>query len=83
MLVFFDKILRAASGVPTVVSRITVVANFLVLILVDDFSLCAEWVSNGLLGLDFSLDLLDELLEDAADGGAGLDTGACHNQDQH
>ena len=62
---------------------VVVMANLFVLVLVDDFSLGAQWVSNGLLRLDFSLDLLDELLEEAADGGAGLDTGACHNQDQH
>ena len=62
---------------------VVVMANLFVLVPKDDFSLGAERVSNGLLPLDFSLDLLHNLSEEAADGGAGLDTGACHNQDQH
>ena len=72
--------LRAASAVATVESRIAVFnANLLVLVLVDEFSLGAGWVSDGLPRLD----LLDKLPEEAADGGARLDTGACHHQDQH
>ena len=83
----FDVNLRAASAVATVVSIIAVIAVIisLVLVFVDDFSLGSEWMSDGscLRRLDLGLDLLDDALEEAADWGAGLDTGGGNDQDQH
>ena len=80
----FDVNLRAASAVATVVSIIAVIIS-LVLVFVDDFSLGSEWMSDGscLRRLDLGLDLLDDALEEAADWGAGLDTGGGNDQDQH
>ena len=78
--------LRAASAVSTVVSIIAVVAaHLLVLVFVDDFSLGSEWMSDGscLRRLNLGLDLLDDAPEEAADWGAGLDTGGGNDQDQH
>ena len=82
--------LRAASAVATVVSIIAVIiavvaAHLLVLVFVDDFSLGSEWMSDGscLRRLNLGLDLLDDAPEEAADWGAGLDTGGGNDQDQH
>ena len=82
--------LRAASAVATVVSIIAVIAVIaviisLVLVFVDDFSLGSEWMSDGscLRRLNLGLDLLDDAPEEAADWGAGLDTGGGNDQDQH